>query len=86
MKNADLPEILTSVLKPVWEMPPPPARRRRPRPANITASYSLALALERHIFKVMKLAEGNISKASMLLGIPRRTLQRKLRRMRKTRP
>ncbi|MFK7989162.1 MAG: response regulator transcription factor [Sandaracinaceae bacterium] len=65
-KPADLDEILRALLR-EGDAPPPPE-----------TVPSLARTEWEHIHRVLEECEGNISKAARLLGIHRRSLQRKL--------
>jgi two-component system response regulator RegA len=64
----------------------PPESPRRPSPANDTLadgpeSYTLARVEWEHIQAVLFSCCGNISEAARVLGVHRRSLQRKLRRI-----
>jgi ActR/RegA family two-component response regulator len=52
--------------------------------ANITEARLDSVEV-RHIKRVLAATDGNISLAAKLLGMPRRTLQRKMRRMKPSR-
>ena len=58
--------------------------RARSRSGSQGESSDLSLSLEAvtadHLRKVLAMAEGNVSEAARLLGIPRTTLQSKLER------
>lgn len=72
-KPADADQIVEAFRRAESDAPPPPAEKIQ--------APSLAEAEWNHIQQVLSDAGGNITRAAEQLGIPRRTLQRKLKKL-----
>jgi len=77
-KPADAAQILRALREPDADAPAPPTSRP---PLEPEAVPSLARVEWEHIERVMQDCDHNISKAARLLGLHRRSLQRKLSKM-----